>query len=60
MRRSMVDYRSEARRFERLAALVSDDEVKRLMRWQADVCYRLALKKELEKALIVQSVRPPG
>ena len=44
MSKSLFDYLTQARRFERLACMLSDEEVKRLLQSQAETCYRLALK----------------
>jgi hypothetical protein len=53
MPKSMFDYLNDARRFERLASLITDEEIKRLMRSQADTCHRLAQKKRRQDASAV-------
>jgi hypothetical protein len=44
MSKSLFEYLTQARRFERLACMLPDEEVKRLLRSQAETCYRLAMK----------------
>jgi len=44
MSKSIFEYLNHARRFERLACLLSDEAVKRLLQSQAETCRRLAVK----------------
>jgi hypothetical protein len=53
MSKSMFEYLDHARRFERLASFTPDEQTKLLMRSQAAVCYRLALKKAREDAPLI-------
>jgi hypothetical protein len=50
MPKSMSEYLTHARRFERLASFIGNEQVKCLLKGQADACYRLALKKGREEA----------
>ena len=48
MSKSIFKYLWYARYFERLASVLSDDEVKRLLRSQAETCRHLAVKNGRE------------